>query len=227
MVRANSEELQSELFQAIDGVRAEITEIYHTEYEPDVTRFEVTLENPVEVGGESIIVIPGLYEDNIEPANGAPTSKNENKAISNFKIFESKLDEVKWYYGLADCHGTESIIEEPEVSNDWELHDELFSLGVIPPDTTDSPERRRYNAQVNMLVKRALANMQRWPVIYRAKLRVADAMQVERLNNKGKTAEALNLLKDTLQELQLARIGGMDAKKHWDKIPNPELDPMY
>jgi len=60
------EEMQNEVLEKVDGATATISEIYQNSYEPDVDRYEVELEEPVDFHGEELIVIPGLYTDNIE-----------------------------------------------------------------------------------------------------------------------------------------------------------------
>jgi Family of unknown function (DUF5824) len=60
------EEMQNEVLEKVDGATATISEIYQNSYEPDVDRYEVELDEPVDFHGEDLIVIPGLYEDNLE-----------------------------------------------------------------------------------------------------------------------------------------------------------------
>ena len=66
VIRVSAEEMQNNLLEAVDGLPAVITEIYQNSYDPETDRFEVELEEPVSVNGESYTVIPGLYLDNIE-----------------------------------------------------------------------------------------------------------------------------------------------------------------
>ena len=63
------EEMQNEVLEQVDGAIATVSEIYQNSYEPDVDRYEVELDEPVEFHGERLVVIPGLYEDNLEPAS--------------------------------------------------------------------------------------------------------------------------------------------------------------
>ncbi len=227
MIRANSDELDSELFQAIDGTRAEITEIYATEYEPNVKRYEVTLENPTEVNGERLSVVPGLYEDNLEKAEGEKKPLSENRAIPKFALFERKMEESSWYYGIADCHGIESFVKEPDESKNWGDFEELYSVGVISTEPSELPGKKSYNSQIRMMAIRAKANIQRFPVVYRALLKGVDATLIDQLLTKGMYEKALEYLKENAVEIQLARIGGTRPENNWKKIPNPELDPMY
>ena len=92
VIRIGAEEMQNALLQEIDGALAEVSEIYTNSYEPGVKRIEVTLVHEIEHNGETIKVVPGLYEDNIEPANG-PARKTEKSqlresAITRFKRWE-------------------------------------------------------------------------------------------------------------------------------------------
>lgn len=66
MIKADVEELQNVVIEMVDGSTGTISEIYRNSYEPDVDRFEVELDQPVEYNGETIRVVPGLYKDNIE-----------------------------------------------------------------------------------------------------------------------------------------------------------------
>jgi len=63
----------------VDGQEAVITEIYQNSYEPDVDRIEVELVNPVEFHGQSLVVVPGLYMDNIEKIKKLEESKKTGK----------------------------------------------------------------------------------------------------------------------------------------------------
>ena len=65
-IHVDVEEMQNDLLEMVDGQEAVITEIYQNSYEPDVDRIEVELVNPVEFHGQSLVVVPGLYMDNIE-----------------------------------------------------------------------------------------------------------------------------------------------------------------
>lgn len=73
-IKIDVEEMQNELLSLIDGRTAVISEIYKNQYEPNVARIEVELDEPVELNGEMIRVVPGLYEDNI-----IPSSTNESR----------------------------------------------------------------------------------------------------------------------------------------------------
>lgn len=66
IIRIDAESQQNELLQLVDGQEAVITEIYQNNYEPEVDRYEVELTKPVLYKNEEVVVIPGLYNDNIE-----------------------------------------------------------------------------------------------------------------------------------------------------------------
>jgi hypothetical protein len=237
IVRANAEEMQSPLFQAIDRVKATISELYHTEYEPDVMRVEVTLINPVVIGGERITVVPGLYIDNIERVdsnsvtkkNRKSEPKNETRIIGRpyrtFAAFNESHSEPEWYYGLADCHGLESFIKEPilDMANDM---DALFDLGLMPTDATNDPAKREYNKSIGILKSRAHANAQRWPVIYRAKLSKDNVDSINSFLDIGDDETALKIVQHNSELVQLARGLGGNNERRWKMIPNPDLDPM-
>ena len=97
VIRISAEEMQNDLLEAVDGLPATISEIYQNSYDPDTDRFEVELDEPVRVNGDSYRIIPGLYLDNIESINKSgsndkysPTRnspKNES-AVIKFDQFE-------------------------------------------------------------------------------------------------------------------------------------------
>lgn len=74
-IHVDVEEMQNDLLEMVDGQEAVITEIYQNSYEPEVDRIEVELVNPVEFHGQSLVVVPGLYMDNIEKIEKIQESK--------------------------------------------------------------------------------------------------------------------------------------------------------
>jgi len=84
IVRAEAEEMQNALFQEIDGATATVSEVYQHAYEPGVFRIEIELDTPIELHGERIQTVPGLYVDNLEKIDRV----NENRRS-------------KWFSGLA------------------------------------------------------------------------------------------------------------------------------
>lgn len=230
-IKATGEELKSELFQAINGTKAKVSEVYSTRYEPDVKRYEVTLANAIELNGENVSVIPGLYRDNLEPyverdEKDEVYEKMNTRAITSFAAFNESVSTQpeKWYFGLADCLGIDSFIEEPESLADWVDFDTLFKAGLLPEEGRDTPERKKYNRIIGMLKMRAQANPHRWPIIYRVKLKESDGAEIQNLVNDGEYEEALTYLKNQAITVQLARGTGEDAERRWKAIPNPDLD---
>jgi len=232
-IKATGEELKSELFQAIAGAKAKVSEVYSTRYEPDVKRYEVTLANAIELNGENLSVIPGLYVDNLEPyreledTDDVHEKLNLGRAITSFSAFNEAVSppKQKWYFGLADCLGIDSFIEEPDSLADWVDFDTLFKAGLLPEEGRDTPERKKYNGIIGMLKMRAQANPQRWPIIYRVLLAESDGNEIQNLVNDGEYEEALTYLKQHAITVQVARGGGGgDAERRWKAIPNPDLD---
>ncbi len=78
-IHVDVEEMQNDLLEMVDGQEAVITEIYQNSYEPDVDRIEVELVNPVEFHGQNLVVVPGLYIDNIEKIEELQESKKTGK----------------------------------------------------------------------------------------------------------------------------------------------------
>jgi len=231
-IKATGEELKSELFQAIAGAKAKVSEVYSTRYEPDVKRYEVTLANAIELNDENVSVIPGLYGDNLEPYRERDEKDevyekvNNSKAITSFAAFNESIavPQEKWYFGLADCLGIDSFIEEPESLADWVDFDTLFKAGLLPEEGRNTSERKKYNSIIRMLKMRAQANPQRWPIVYRVKLSESDGTEIQNLVNDGEYDEALTYLKQKAITVQLARGTGGDAERRWKAIPNPDLD---
>lgn len=85
-IKIDVEEMQNELLSMIDGKTATISEIYKNQYEPDVIRIEVELDEPVELNGEMVRVVPGLYEDNIIQ-NDINESKKHVKSFLTIQKF--------------------------------------------------------------------------------------------------------------------------------------------
>ena len=100
VIKTDVEEMQNGLLELVDGLEAVITEIYQNSYEPDVDRFEVELVRPLEFNNEEIVVVPGLYQDNIDLVKKVEESRKSNLAksklvnerrVSSFKELEYRL----------------------------------------------------------------------------------------------------------------------------------------
>lgn len=85
-IKISAEEMQNDLLSLIDGATATISEIYKNQYEPNVVRIEVELDEPVDLNGERVRVVPGLYEDNIIQSN-MNESKKQVKSFLAFQKF--------------------------------------------------------------------------------------------------------------------------------------------
>jgi methionine synthase II (cobalamin-independent) len=84
-IHVDVEEMQNDLLEMVDGQEAVVTEIYQNSYEPDVDRIEVELVNPVEFHGQNLVVVPGLYMDNIEKIEKIQESKKtSNRYLRRF-----------------------------------------------------------------------------------------------------------------------------------------------
>jgi hypothetical protein len=100
VIKTDVEEMQNGLLELVDGLEAVITEIYQNSYEPDVDRFEVELVRPLEFNNEEIVVVPGLYQDNLDLVKKIDESKKRNlvksklvneRRVSSFKELEYRL----------------------------------------------------------------------------------------------------------------------------------------
>lgn len=88
MIKADVEELQNGVIEMVDGTSGTISEIYQNSYEPDVDRFEVELDEPIEYNGERIKVVPGLYEDNIELVKSRKTAADKTSRTNKRRLDE-------------------------------------------------------------------------------------------------------------------------------------------
>jgi len=82
IIRVDVDSLVDPLFNAIDGLKATIFDIYQNMYEPETNRFEVELDYPVRVEGEIVKTVPGLYEDNLEPLDETEIHKKMNEGFT-------------------------------------------------------------------------------------------------------------------------------------------------
>jgi hypothetical protein len=88
MIKADAEELQNGVIEMVDGTTGTISEIYQNSYEPDVDRFEVELDEPIEYNGDRIRIVPGLYSDNIELIKSRKTAAEKTGRSSKKRINE-------------------------------------------------------------------------------------------------------------------------------------------
>jgi hypothetical protein len=138
----------------------------------------------------------------------------------------SSSGESSWYYGIADCHGIESFIKEPDLKR-AENMDKLKALGLSDKGGEEEPEKKGYGGNLGMMMMRCKFNSQRHPVVYRVKLSDDAASTVEEMFADGDYADALIFMKDYAEETQIARGQGTNPEKTWKMIPNPDLDPFH
>lgn len=100
-------------------------------------------------------------------------------------------------YGIADCHGLESILIKTELS---------------------------VRKQGWFMLMRAEANRHRHAVVYMAKMSLTDYARIKELVNNGKYFEALEYLKENSTIKFPPRYKRL-YKKSWNLIPNLDLDP--
>ena len=147
--------------------------------------------------------------------------------IEAFSAFnESRRGESSWYYGIADCHGIESFIKEPDLKRADNM-DKLKALGLSDKGGEDEPEKKGYGGNLGMMMMRCKFNSQRHPVVYRVKLSDDAASTVEEMIADGDYSDALIFMKDYAEETQIARGQGTNPEKMWKMIPNPDLDPFH
>lgn len=148
--------------------------------------------------------------------------------VPNFSKFNEgrESSESSWYYGIADCHGVESFIKEPDLQK-AERMDKLKKLGLSDKGGEDEPEKKAYGGNLGMMMMRCKFNAQRHPVVYRVKMSDDMASMVEEMLADGDYADALIAIKDYSEEVQIARGQGVNPEKTWKMIPNPDLDPFH
>ena len=131
----------------------------------------------------------------------------------------------QWYAGVADCLGIDCLfLINDEVYSEAERRETLSQLGLDDDDTYK--ETQNLNQVIGQLVQRAHANMQRHPVVFKAKMEKTDGEMVMHMFHNGQNEEALNFVKGLADTIQLARVGGLNAEKTWNRIPNKELNPI-
>lgn len=124
------------------------------------------------------------------------------------------------YYGLADCHGLSSLILDPMHGMGSRM------MGTIMGEEGGSDKEKEKRAMINGMYMAAYANAQRRTVVYEAKLSPSVAQEIEDLLRQGENIEALLLLKSSASQVGIVQ-GLPNAKKFWDQIPNPDLDPFH
>lgn len=146
--------------------------------------------------------------------------------VKSFRQFNESLEqsEADWYYGIADCKGLESFMKAPN-QIEQEAATELMDMGIISKEESDSI-LGEFKGAISMMALRCQFNAQRHAVVYMAQLDKMDAEDIEDMLDNGEYEEALVHLKNVAQEIKLAKGRGINSEKAWNKIPNPDLDPM-
>jgi len=146
--------------------------------------------------------------------------------IKSFKgfVLESHHEEDGWYYGIADCKGLESFMKAPD-QIDQEDADELMDMGIISKEENDDLHKT-FKSTVGMMSLRCQFNPQRHAVVYMVQLEQAEADEIEQMMADGEYEEALRYMKEVALVVKLARGRGINSERAWNKIPNPDLDPM-
>jgi hypothetical protein len=146
--------------------------------------------------------------------------------VKSFGQFNESFrnSQAEWYYGIADCKGLESFMKAPS-DVEMEVATELLDMGIISKEDSDSVTKE-FNQTISMMAMRCQFNAQRHAVVYMAKLDKEWAEEIDELMRTGDYEEALVYLKQAAYEVKLARGRGVNAERSWNKIPNPDLDPM-
>jgi hypothetical protein len=120
-----------------------------------------------------------------------------------------------WYYGLADCHGVESFVLTAD--------DLIYDIFV------DAASKSESKSNQFAMCMRAQANQQRHAVVYMVRLKNEDAEEIEETIKAGDYMKALMQIKANALETRLGTYATnlSAAKKNWDMIPNPDLDPYH
>lgn len=131
-----------------------------------------------------------------------------------------------WYAGVADCLGIDSLFQiDDEVYAEADRRETLTSLGIDSEDG-DYQVTHNFNQILGQLVQRAHANKQRHPVVFKARLEEPDGKMIMHMFHNGQNEEALKFVKGLADTIQLAHVGGGNAERTWNKIPNKELNPV-
>ncbi len=113
------------------------------------------------------------------------------------------------HIGIADCHGIESFIPAKK-----------FNAEDMSFEDID-------NSVLQMMLLRAQFNPHRHAILYRVELSREDASIIYDLLDEGNYGEALEHMKTTAIEIELADSTGRNKEKIWKMIPNPDLDPYH
>jgi uncharacterized protein (DUF2252 family) len=125
---------------------------------------------------------------------------------------------LETYIGLADCHGLSSFLEDPVINT-------RLMVSIFGEEEAKVKEKQRSSMLHGMQLS-AYHNNQRRTVVYQAKVTKEVADEIKELMQDGEILDALIVLKDRATEIGLLQ-GVPNAKKFWEQIPNPDLDPFH
>lgn len=129
--------------------------------------------------------------------------------------------QTRTYYGLASANGLESFLLNTYTFG----RGQRFATMIAGGDQEKAEEMNKdYQTQLNGMFLAAQANAHRRTVVYEAEVPKEAAEIIEDMMKSGLNVEALNILKSSATKIGLLRTPS--AKKFWDQIPNPELDPF-
>lgn len=124
---------------------------------------------------------------------------------------------LQTYIGLADCNGLSSFMEDPIINS-------RLAVSIFGEKEAKEKEKQR-SAMLNGMQMSAYYNSHRRTVVYQAKVTSDVADEIKELLANGGILDALIVLKDKAKEIGLLQ-GVPNAKKFWEQIPNPDLDPF-
>jgi hypothetical protein len=210
----------------LDNKIVTVGKVYKLDYAPDQTLYMVDLEIPIEFEETTFDEIYDLRDadlDLIDVNEPLPESR-----VLRFNSFINEASQnMSWYFGIADCHGIESFNKETIDQDYLNQLDRIHDLGLADETApTRKSVTQAYNGQLSMMMMRCRFNEQRHPVVYRVLLADDDAEMVQDLVDSGDYINALEVVKNNSQEVQLARGQGANLEKRWRMIPNPDLDPF-
>jgi len=143
----------------------------------------------------------------------------------NRKVHEGQQEIFQWYAGVADCLGIDCLfLINDEVQAEADRRNTLSQLGLDDEETY--PETTNMNQVIGQLVQRAHANIQRHPVVFKARLEKTDGEMIMHMFRDGQNEEALKFVKGLADTIQLARVGGLNGERTWNNIPNRSLNPI-
>lgn len=129
------------------------------------------------------------------------------------------MPQFEFFIGLADCHGLSSFLPDPQINQT-----KLTNIIIFGEEEAQEKDKQR-NSMLHGMQMSAYYNAQRRTVVYQAKVLPEVAEEIQSLMKEGENLQALIVLKSQASEIGLLQ-GVPNAKKYWEQIPNPDLDPF-